>query len=48
MERQTKKTRAKLIKCKSAERALPRYSGTLDLDSVETENERLLQPEGGC
>ena len=36
MERQTKKTQGKPIMLKSAERALPQYSGTLDLDLLET------------
>lgn len=30
----------KLIKSKSAERALPQYSGTPDLDLLETETEK--------
>ncbi len=40
IERRTKKTQGKLIKSKSAERAVPQYSGTPDLDLLETERRR--------
>lgn len=40
IEGKTKKTQGKLIKCKSAERALPSYGGTPDLDLLEMERKK--------
>lgn len=34
-----RKRKGKLIKCKSAERAVPQHRGTTDLDLLETERE---------